>query len=506
MSTTSEPSVQLQPRPRTEPGQRNRITRALIPAAGRGSRAYPKTARIPKVLLEIDGKPLIQRNIEILRDALGIRDIVLIVGYKGDQVRDRLGDGRDLDVKLHYIDCPNVDEGLARGILLARDLFDEPFITLLGDELYIGSNHAELRDVGRQPFDAVCGVLPTKDPGQIRRNYALRIEDGRIRRLIEKPRSVPNNFLGCGTYVFTPRIFEMIDETPASPRSGRVELTDAIDRLAANGGRVLPFFLTGSYFNVNSVDDYHYARYVVRASRFDEYRVSVVIPAYNEEESIAAVVQDFREHVDEVLVVDNSSVDATAEVARREGARVETVSLNGYGDTIRWGLDHAIGDILVVVEADFSFRARDLEKLLEYLKDADMVVGTRTTRELVEQGTNMRGAVRWGNVIVAKMVEAMWWGQQPRFTDVGCTYRALWRDSYERMRPLLRGTGPELSPEMMVAALQSDQRVIEVPVSYHRRIGGESKHSANYFRIARTALRMLRTIFAKRLGRRQKLP
>ena len=225
-----------------------------------------------------------------------------------------------------------------------------------------------------------------------------------------------------------------------------------------------------------------------------------MIPAFNEEHSIAYVVRDFLPLVHEVFVVDNSSTDRTAEVADAAGARVATVSLTGYGDTIRYGLDHALGDILVVVEADFSFRARDLTKLLEYLKDADMVVGTRTTRELVEQGVNMRGPVRWGNVVVAKLVELLWWSLQPRFTDVGCTYRALWRETYQAIRPLLRGVGPELSPEMMVAALQARRRIIEVPVSYHRRIGGESKHSANYFRISRTALRMLRTIFLKRLG------
>ena len=129
-----------------------------------------------------------------------------------------------------------------------------------------------------------------------------------------------------------------------------------------------------------------------------------------------------------------------------------------------------------------------------------MIVGTRTTRELVEQGANMLGPVRWGNVIVAKMVELLWWNLQPRFTDVGCTYRALWKETYWAIRPLLRGTGPELSPEMMVAALKARKRVIEVPVSYHRRIGGESKHSSNYFRISRTALRMLWTIFRQRLS------
>jgi hypothetical protein len=108
--------------------------------------------------------------------------------------------------------------------------------------------------------------------------------------------------------------------------------------------------------------------------------------------------------------------------------------------------------------------------------------------------------VRWGNVIVAKFVELLWWSLQPRFTDVGCTYRVLWRETYQAIRPLLRGVGPELSPEMMVAALEVRKRIIEVPISYHRRIGGESKHSANYYRIGRTAARMLRAILSHRFG------
>jgi hypothetical protein len=384
--------------------------------------------------------------------------------------------------------------------MLARPYFDEPFITVLGDELYLNSNHGELAALAGEPFDAICAVHPQGDAEQIRRNYSLQLRDGLIEALVEKPTVVENRMLGCGTYVFTPKIFEAIELTPPSPRSGRVELTDAINLLALKESAVRPFWLAGTYFNINSVDEYNYANYVVRAARLPTCKVSVVIPAYNEEESIEYVVRDFLEHVDEVFVVDNSSRDNTAAVARAAGARVETVQLGGYGDTIRYGLDHAAGEILVITEADFSFRARDLGKMLEYLKDADMVVGTRTTRQLVEQGTNMRGPVRIGNIVVAKLLEVMWWGRVARFTDVGCTFRALWRDSYNRMCPVLEGVGPELSPEMMVAALMTRQRVIEVPVSYHRRVAGESKHSANYLKISRTALRMLKGIARKRLG------
>ena len=88
---------------------------------------------------------------------------------------------------------------------------------------------------------------------------------------------------------------------------------------------------------------------------------------------------------------------------------MRAVKCKGYGDTIKYGLDNAVGDILVVVEADHTFRAKDLGKFLEYLKDSDMVIGTRTTRQMIEQGANVQVLLRWGNVFVGKLVEALWW-------------------------------------------------------------------------------------------------
>ena len=135
---------------------------------------------------------------------------------------------------------------------------------------------------------------------------------------------------------------------------------------------------------------------------------------------------------------------------------------------------------------------------MEYLKDCDMVIGTRTTRELIEQGANMTGLLRLGNIAVGKLVELLWWSREPRFTDVGCTYRALWKEAWQKIRDQVTGVGPEFSPEMMIEILRSRQRVIEIPVSYHLRISGESKHSKGLLGNARTATRMLRLIFAKR--------
>ena len=243
---------------------------------------------------------------------------------------------------------------------------------------------------------------------------------------------------------------------------------------------------------------------------FRDLTVSLVIPAYNEEATIRQVVEEFRQepHLDEIVVVDNNCKDKTGELAAAAGARVVAESRPGYGAALLCGMNAAKGDILVLTEADGSFRARDVEKLLAYLGDADMVMGTRTTRQMVQQGANMRFLLRWGNVFMAKFLQLCWLRpSEPRFTDVGCTFRALHKRTFDRIRPRLSQTGPAFSPEMMCAVLQERLRVIEVPVTYGLRQGGESKHSDTFGRQARTAWKMFKTICKKRfLERSARVP
>jgi len=375
----------------------------------------------------------------------------------------------------------------------------ESVVLLLGDELYLHTNHAALADLS-PGYTAVCALHATDDPEVVRKNYAVALADGRITRLVEKPVEMLSPYVGVGTYVFSPDIFGDARATPRSARSGRLELTDVIDHAAARGAAVLPFMLTGQYLNVNTVEDLNTANFYCRALDFGRHKVSLVVPAYDEAASIGAVIRDFRDQVHEIVVMDNESADGTGTIARELGATVYSRKLRGYGDALRQGMDLATGDILVLVEADATFRAKDLGKLLEYLKDADMVIGTRTTRQMIEQGANMDGLLRWGNVVVGKIIEALWWNLEPRFTDVGCTYRAIWRDAYLKIRPYLTRVDATFSPEMMIEMLRVRGRVIEVPVSYYRRRGGESKHSSSRWHSVRTGLRMLNLIVRKRLS------
>jgi NDP-sugar pyrophosphorylase family protein len=473
----------------------------IIAAAGKGQRIHPRSATVPKVMLEVGGKPLLTRQLELLRDTLAIREVYIVIGYLGADIRRAYGDGSAHGMDIRYLDNPDVDGGLGTVLTVAEAHLREPFILLLGDELYLGTNHAALADVAG-PYTAVCALRATDDLEVIRKNYAVTLENGRITSLIEKPESTPTPYVGCGTYLLSPDIFRDARETPRSPRSGRLELTDILDHAARRGAPVLPFMLTGAYLNVNTIEDLNLANFVCRSLEFAQRRVSLVIPAYNEVAAIGHVIRDFREQVDEIVVMDNCSRDGTAELARELGAIVHSRPLRGYGDALRQGMEAASGDILVLVEADATFRARDLGKLLEYLKDADMVIGTRTTRQMIEQGANMDGLLRWGNVVVGKLIEALWWSREPRFTDVGCTYRALWRDAYLKIRDYLTRDDAAFSPEMMIEMLRVQARVIEIPVSYYRRRGGHSKHSASRWHSMRTGLRMLGLILRKRANLR----
>lgn len=237
---------------------------------------------------------------------------------------------------------------------------------------------------------------------------------------------------------------------------------------------------------------------------YHAYKVSLIIPAYNEEETISSVIEDFKTQdvLDEILIVDNNSKDRTAELARQAGVRVIGENKQGYGHALRTGLDQAEGDILILSEADGSFRASDVKKFLAYIEDAGMVIGTRTTKQMVDQAARMNFIIRMANVLWAKILQMMWFfTNETRFTDVGCTYRALWKETHRKIRPGLRAVGPEFSPEMMAEGLRQKVKIVEIPVKYFQREGGESKHSVSYYHLAKTALKMLRTIIRKKLER-----
>src|SRR5262245_18915451 len=182
----------------------------LIPAAGRGVRAYPYTATLPKSMLEVDGVPLLQRNIELMRDQLGISEIVIVLGHRGELIRNRFGDGARLGVRLRYVDNDRLDLELPYSVLAAGRGIDVPCCMILADECYIGSNHRDLAPLPPAAL-AACAVISAEYAKQVRKNYSVRIEAGRIVDLVEKPRGYAGPQMGTGTYLLSPEVFRRLE-------------------------------------------------------------------------------------------------------------------------------------------------------------------------------------------------------------------------------------------------------------------------------------------------------
>lgn len=229
-------------------------------------------------------------------------------------------------------------------------------------------------------------------------------------------------------------------------------------------------------------------------------RISVVMPAYNEEETIAETIRGFKStpEVKEIVVVDNNSTDRTAEIARRIGARVVKETRQGYGYACQRALREGKEELIVLTESDSTFRPKDIYKFLTYIDDADMVLGTRTCKQMVESGAKMGWFLRLGNIFIGKLLEITFYRQQTRLTDVGCTYRMIRRKALKKIQNRFTVGGNYFSPEMIIEALVSGLKVVEIPVYYGKR-RGESKITSNVWKSFKVGLNMIFLIIKKRL-------
>ncbi|MFN0009482.1 MAG: glycosyltransferase [Planctomycetota bacterium] len=231
-----------------------------------------------------------------------------------------------------------------------------------------------------------------------------------------------------------------------------------------------------------------------------EAKVHVALTALDDEVCIGDAVRDFRRPgVHRVIVVENDSRDGTRAAALEAGAdEVVTETTRGYGACCMRALAEAAKglrdeDIVVLCEGDGTFSGQDVGKLLAYLENSDLVLGTRATQELRQTDTQMDFLINPANQIVAKMIQTRFWGV--RLTDVGCTYRAMWVGSYRRLRPSLRVNGNHFSPHMFIEALRARMRVIEIPVSFRKRGGIAKGVGSNKIKAAGVALRMLGLLY-----------
>ena len=224
-----------------------KIDRAVILAAGRGTRMRELTNDVPKPMIEVRGKPVLQHIVQGLRDA-GVGRLLIIVGYHAEAVRNFFGDGQRHNVDIEYA-TQTVQDGTGRVVNLARDFtLESPFILSYGDILISPVNYKRVVDLPSD-VEAIITVTRSEDVskgGAVFLNDEMHLVDLREKPKPGEPTSPRYN---AGLYAFRPSIFDFTAKLKPSPR-GEYELTDAIRDLAQSGKKVKALELTGEWADV----------------------------------------------------------------------------------------------------------------------------------------------------------------------------------------------------------------------------------------------------------------
>ena len=223
------------------------IDKAVILAAGRGTRMRELTADLPKPMIEVRKKPVLQHIVEGLRDA-GIGELVLVVGYRADAVRKFFTDGSRCNVAIQYT-TQTVQDGTGRVVDLVRDFVgDRPFILAYGDILVDPANYKRLVNL---PDDVEAILTVTRGEDVTKGGAVFLSSEMDLLDLREKPKpgEPTSPWYNAGLYAFRPSVFDFTAKLKPSPR-GEYELTDAIRDLAQSGKKVKALELTGEWADV----------------------------------------------------------------------------------------------------------------------------------------------------------------------------------------------------------------------------------------------------------------
>ena len=229
----------------------------LIPAAGKGERLHPLTDTIPKPLIKIRGKPLIQYAIEHLR-SMGITEIVVALYYKKEEIKEFL-ESKDFDISLYYC-YPDKLFGLAYTVCSARDFISGTFVTHLADNIFTENCSYALQEHINGNAEATILVERGEPEG---RYESIRLDGNRITDIIEKA-NISYGYRGTGIYIFEPLIFEYCAEIKEGER-GELELQSAIKMMILDGRKVLGVLLRGMRVEITTAKDIYKAELYLEA-------------------------------------------------------------------------------------------------------------------------------------------------------------------------------------------------------------------------------------------------
>lgn len=225
--------------------------KALILCAGKGTRLRPLTFTNAKPLIPIANKPTIMYSLEKIKEA-GIIDIGLVVSPENiDDFQKVLGDGSKFDLKITYI-IQEHPQGLAHAVKVSQNFIgSDNFVMYLGDNLINFDLKKFIEKFKQGSFESYILLTPIDNPS----NFGIAvIEDSKVVKVIEKPKDAPSNLAIIGVYIFTPKIFEAIDNISPSWR-GELEITDAIQWLIENSKNVGAYIIDGWWKDTGKPED-----------------------------------------------------------------------------------------------------------------------------------------------------------------------------------------------------------------------------------------------------------
>ncbi|HEY9206981.1 MAG TPA: bifunctional sugar-1-phosphate nucleotidylyltransferase/acetyltransferase [Candidatus Methanoperedens sp.] len=203
--------------------------KAVILAAGKGTRMGPLTENRPKVMLPIANRPILEHIIVTMK-AAGIREFLIVVGYLKEKITDHFKDGSGFGVKIDYIE-QKAQKGTADAIMVAGNSIHERFLVTNGDVL---AGISDIRKIANARGDVILAAKKVASPQE----YGILFVNGKkVEKLVEKPRESRSDLANAGIYVFEPSIFDAIDDTDLSPR-GEYEITDSIQSMIDSGKEV----------------------------------------------------------------------------------------------------------------------------------------------------------------------------------------------------------------------------------------------------------------------------
>ena len=224
--------------------------KGLILSGGKGTRLYPLTYTCAKQLVPVANKPVLFRVLEAIKEA-GITDIAVVVGDTAPEIKEAVGDGSRWDVNITYIQ-QEAPLGLAHAVKIAQDFVGEDrFVMFLGDNVIQGGISTLVKQFEESDYN--CQIVLTRVTNPQQYGVAV-LKNGRVVRLVEKPREPPSNLALVGIYMFDHNVFEAVNNIRPSWRN-ELEITDAIQYLVDHDYKVYPYIHEGWWIDTGAPGD-----------------------------------------------------------------------------------------------------------------------------------------------------------------------------------------------------------------------------------------------------------